>query len=64
MKSSLSTSSTSCMRMMSIDISIRELVVDKARKWIKKEEDRLGVTVEFDWESHAKIFIQDIINKD
>jgi len=33
-----------------------DLVVDKARKWIKREEKRSGITV--DWETEAIKFLQ------
>lgn len=34
-----------------------DLVVEKARKWIRKEEKRLGATTPMDWESEATKFL-------
>jgi len=34
-----------------------DLVVDKARKWIKKQEKKIGINVPFDWEGEASKFL-------
>jgi len=34
-----------------------DLVVEKARKWMKKEEKRLGASSPVDWESEATNFL-------